>query len=317
MKDRDIKILEMYNDGYGSNEIAATVGCSVGTVYNALKRGNQETRSGYHGIKKDFVSEVIKRYNNNESIFSICNTLGTYQEKVKRILRENNVDVISYSKRNNPGFVENYFESIDTNDKAYWIGWLVTDGCISKTSISITLKSCDKYILEQFQRDLGLDGKIKPFNGKYTRLMFWSRKMVDDLSKYGIVENKTFTVDLPQINEVFVPALLRGCIDGDGGISYFEYGRRKDTELSFTGNEKCVKSFGKLVHDSIGMDEKSPTVNNSIFRVRWSSKYDIVKICDKLYENSNGHRLERKYDKYLKIRNLVYEDKWNIAPRRE
>ena len=56
------------------------------------------------------------------------------------------------------------------------------------------------------------------------------------------------------------------------------------------------------------MDEKSPTVNNSIFRVRWSSKYDIVKICDKLYENSNGHRLERKYDKYLKIRNLVYED---------
>lgn len=308
MKDRDIKILEMYNDGYGSNEIAAIVGCSVGTVYNALKRENQETRSGYHGIKKDFVNEVIKRYKNNESIFSICNTLGTYQEKVKRILRENNVDVISYSKRNNPGFVENYFESIDTNDKAYWLGWLITDGCINKTSISIALKSCDTYILEQFQRDLGLNGKIKPFSGKYSRLMFWSRKMVNDLAKYGIVENKTFTVDLPHINDEFVPALLRGCIDGDGGISYFEYNRRKDAELSFAGNEKCVRSFSKLIHNSIGMDEKPLTINNSIFRVRWSSKSDIVKICDKLYESSDEHRLERKYDNYLKIKSLVYEN---------
>lgn len=305
MKERDSKILEMYNDGYGSSEIAATLGCSVGTVYNALKRENQKTRSGFHGIKKDFVAEVIKRYKNNESVFSICNTLGTYQDKVKRILKENNVETISYSKRNNPGFNEDYFEKIDTDDKAYWLGWLITDGCISKTSISLTLKKCDEYILEQFQSDLGLDGKIKPFNGKYSRLMFWSRKMVEDLSKYGIVENKTFSVDLPELESNLIPSLLRGCVDGDGGISYLEYGRRKDSELSFTGNEKCVKSFNRLIHKSIGVDEKNLTANHSVFRVRWSSKNDIVRICNKLYENSDSHRLKRKFDKFLKIKSLL------------
>lgn len=301
MKERDYKILEMYNNGYSSNEIAEVIGCSVGTIYNVLKRLNQPTRNGYHGIKKDFVNEVITRYKNNESIFSICNTLGTYQEKVKKILKDNNIETISYSKRNNPDFKEDYFEKIDSHDKAYWLGWLITDGCVSKTSISLSIKACDKYILEQFQNDLGLVNKIKPFNGKYFRFMFWSKKMVDDLSKYGIIGNKTFTVDLPKINKEFVPSLLRGCIDGDGSISYLQYEKRKDSELSFTGNEMCVMSFSKLISETVGLKEKKITKNNSIFRVRWSSKKDIIQICEKIYKNSDNHRLSRKYDNYLKI----------------
>lgn len=305
MKNKDVKILEMYNDGYGSNEIAAILGCSVGTVYNALKRHNQPTRNGYHGIKSDLIKDVIERYKNNESVFSICNSLGLYQAKVNRILKENNVEIISYSKRNNPSFNERYFEHIDSNDKAYWLGWLITDGCITNTSISLTIKKEDDYILEQFQADLGLNGKIKPFNGKYSRFMFWSRNMVEDLAKYGIVENKTFTVSLPDINEEFIPSLLRGCIDGDGSISYLEYGRRKDAELSFTGNEECVNKFSRLLCESTGVGQKSVTSNQSIFRVRWSSKYDITKICDVLYSNSHNHRLHRKYDNYLKVKSLV------------
>ena len=307
MKERDLKISELYNNGYSPGEISKIVKCSTGTIYNALKRLKQETRNGFHGIKSNFVEEVIRRYKNNESIYSICNTLGTYQEKVKKILEDNNVEKISCSKRNNPNFKENYFEIIDTEDKAYWLGWLITDGCVSKTSISITLNSCDKYILEKFQNDLGLCEKIKPFNGKYCRLMFWSRKMVEDLSKYGIVENKTFSVDLPVIDEKLIPSLLRGCLDGDGSIGYLEYNKRFDTELSFCGNEKCVNSFNKLIHIITGIKEKSISKNNSIFRVRKKKKKDIVNICDKLYENSENYKLTRKYDKYLKIKEK-YED---------
>lgn len=305
MKERDLKIVEMYNDGYNPNEIAKIFVCSVGTVYNALKREKQCTRNGYHGIKKDLVNDVIKLYKNNESVFSICNKLGLYQDKVKRILHENNIKTISSAKRNNPNFNEDYFENIDSEDKAYWLGWLITDGCINDTSISITLKECDTYILEQFQSDLGLMNKIKQFNKKYSRLMFWSKKMIEDLAKYGIVPNKTFTIDLPKIREDLIPSLLRGCVDGDGSITYLTYSNRLTTELMFCGNRTSVESFNKLACQLIGIEEKNIVPNNSIFRVRWSSRKEIVDICNKLYENSEKHKLIRKYEKYIKIKKLI------------
>ena len=149
---------------------------------------------------KSFQEEVVERYNNGESINSISLSLNTYNAKVKRIIEEQNVNKISYSKRCNKKLIEDYFKKIDSDDKAYWLGWLITDGCVSKGNcISLTLKEDDKHILELLEKDLGLENKIKPFNKKYVRFSFCCKNMAEDLSVYGIVKNKTFTVNLPNI----------------------------------------------------------------------------------------------------------------------
>ena len=53
MKERDIKIGNLYKQGWKAEEIAAEVKCSIGTVYNALKRLNQKTRGGIPGTKEE------------------------------------------------------------------------------------------------------------------------------------------------------------------------------------------------------------------------------------------------------------------------
>lgn len=58
--------------------------------------------------------------------------------------------------------------------------------------------------------------------------------MKKDLEKYGIVPQKTYSVEMPQLDEIMMPHLIRGMIDGDGWISY------KSHQLGFCGNEKTV-----------------------------------------------------------------------------
>ena len=41
------KICEMYDYGYNTYDIAKECSCSIGTIYNTLKKYNKDTR-GYH-----------------------------------------------------------------------------------------------------------------------------------------------------------------------------------------------------------------------------------------------------------------------------
>lgn len=293
------KICEMYDYGYNTYDIAKECSCSIGTIYNTLKKYNKDTRGYHRGTLQSVKDEVIKRYKNNESIWSICNSMNLYQSKVNKIINECNIERISTSKRLNPNLNETYFENIDTTDKAYWLGWLITDGCISKgNTISISLQMRDKYILEQFENDLGLDNKIKVFNKKYCRFSFCCKKMVEDLSKYGIIKDKTFTVNIPDIDEKLLLHLLRGCFEGDGGISksFRKKGNKYEYELSFCGNYQCVNTFNNMISKITELIPKNIVKSNSIYRVRWSSHDEIIKILETLYKDSDKHRLNRKYD---------------------
>lgn len=302
------KICEMYDYGYSSHDIAKECNCSIGTIYNTLKKYNKETRGYSIGILQSVKDEVIERYKNNESIWSICNSMGLYQSKVNKIINECNIERISTSKRLNPDLNETYFENIDTPDKAYWLGWMITDGCISKGhTISMSLQMRDRYILEQLEKDLGIHNKIKLFNKEYYRFSFCCKKMTEDLFKYGIVRNKTFTVDIPYIDEKLLPHLLRGCFEGDGGISksFRKKQNKYEYELSFYGNYKCVSTFNNMISKITELKPKNIVKSNSIYRVRWSSHNEIIKILEILYKDSDEHRLNRKYNFINEIKEQI------------
>lgn len=297
MKERDKKVINLYQEGFQTKEISEECKCSIGTIYNILKRHNIKHRDYQVGILKSFENEVIERYQNGQSIYSISLSLNTYTSKIKKIIEKNKIKKISYSKRCNLNLKENYFEHIDSNEKAYWLGWMITDGCVSKGNcISLSIQNRDRYILEKLEKDLGLENKIKPFNKKYVRFSFCCKKMVEDLSKYGIVKNKTFTVNLPDIDEQFLPSLLRGCLDGDGGISrHFRKGKY-EYELSFSGNKQCVEKFNQKISCLTNLQEKNIVKNNNIWRVRWFSKKEILLILKKLYNIQDNRMLMRKFN---------------------
>ena len=59
-------------------------------------------------------------------------------------------------------FQENFFEIIDTQEKAYWLGFLFADGNVYKkrNSYYIKLSVCDKEVVERFKQDISAEYPI-------------------------------------------------------------------------------------------------------------------------------------------------------------
>lgn len=116
---------------------------------------------------------------------------------------------------------ENIFREINTKEKAYWLGFLYSDGNISKKGnrIGFCLSIKDKQILEKFCLFVGVcpSNIISYKNPKVIYLYVYSKIMKNDLIDNGIVPNKTKVNIFPKIEslELFL-AFMLGVYDGDG-----------------------------------------------------------------------------------------------------
>ena len=83
-------------------------------------------------FSKDEIKEIIKLYTEeNTALYKLEKKFHTSSTTLKRILEMNNIKLKSFreSKRLYP-FNESYFETIDSKDKAYFLGFLFADGCV-------------------------------------------------------------------------------------------------------------------------------------------------------------------------------------------
>lgn len=140
---------------------------------------------------------------------------------------------------------DNYFKNIDSQKKAYWLGWLITDGYVvsqlntkrqgvhTTNHIGLHLQKNDCSVLEEFRTELKATYPIstresriyKEKNGKTVNskesctFEFSSAKMIQDLAKYGIHQNKTYDVVFPkELDSKYYPGFIAGVISGDGCI---------------------------------------------------------------------------------------------------
>jgi len=164
-----------------------------------------------------------------------------------------------------------FFEQIDTEAKAYWLGFIAADGCIQddRTWV-IGLASADKAHLEKIREPLKTTSPVReyyretlikhPKRGDYIRKQFvirfqiTSRKMVADLVRLGITKRKTFTLEYPSFS--LVPKHLqhhfvRGYFDGDGCICS-TLDKRSDNLIwrfeIISSQQFCAKMWGTFLH---------------------------------------------------------------------
>lgn len=114
-------------------------------------------------------------------------------------------------------FDVNYFKSIDTPNKAYYLGWIITDGNIKGNQCRIRLQKDDADILEKFSTDIKSTYPIYfRDKDKNRELVLSHRDLIKDLEKYGCIENKTNKVIFPVIPKEFIWDFIKGIFDGDG-----------------------------------------------------------------------------------------------------
>lgn len=208
---------------------------------------------------------------------------------------------------------EDYFEKIDTEAKAYFLGYMVADGYVysirkntETDSMAICLNEKDIDILKYFQKELETDRpiKIQQQSNNYgdsiiSRLTVYSKKICSDLSKYGIVPNKTGNEVMPSIPNAFMKHFIRGFFDGDGTV----FISRNYITVGFTSNENFLKNLTEFIHNELGLDIKNiykESNTEKAYRLYYSRINEVDKIYNYLYNDATIY-LERKKNKFKEL----------------
>jgi hypothetical protein len=202
---------------------------------------------------------------------------------------------------------EDYFENIDTQSKAYILGFIYADGSVSEEhKLTITISVKDKDILNYIKNELCYTGylKFKPnSSNKYICLSIYSKKITDDLIKLGIIPNKTyFSKKIPNYGNFFKEFLL-GFFDGDGSIFKSKYKNRKDEYVvNFSCNLQVLTEIkNKLLDYNISSNNIRRRYKNNDIACMLDVKgsLNIEKFFNLFYVNNNSFHLHRKYDRFL------------------
>lgn len=181
----------------------------------AMKAAAEEFASGVP------IDEVMQRH--GVSYSSVYNALKRYDIKYK------------YTYGRTTFFNEDFFQTIDTEEKAYWLGFIFADGCISKSDsvvssenrITLALSVKDEQHLEAFAKAINMPTeKIRhvfpkhSYSGSEMLYLYCnSIKMANDLKTLGYSPHKASHVEMPDIHEDFIRHFIRGYFDGDGCVS--------------------------------------------------------------------------------------------------
>ena len=96
--------------------------------------------------------KIIDFYQKGNSQNKCAKLFNISQSQVGIILKRNTVTTRNISEGLRKFKVNNdYFEKIDTKDKAYFLGLLIADGNNEVVGFRLQLKESDKHILETFK----------------------------------------------------------------------------------------------------------------------------------------------------------------------
>lgn len=305
MIERDKKIIDLYlnHPEVSNKDIAQQFNVSISTISRIARINNLPRRTGQSGTRltQQQIKEIKKKYEQCCPLIQLQKEYNISYDRIKNITKD--CIQISSAKRLNPTLQEDYFENINSSDKAYWLGWIISDGAItnqphkSKYQLELTIQTKDEEILHLLEKDLKVKNKVYNICG-YSRFSLGCKKIINDLEKLGISQNKTFTVKIPNIDKKYYSALLRGLFDGDGGFtSYFRKNGQYCQELSFCGNKSVVEWIANTMFNAIPeLTKNKITKERSIYRIRWNGRKDIKLIQKYLYQNHNNHYLKRKHN---------------------
>ena len=252
-------------------------------------------------IKRFLVSCDFKLSNNCKNQYVVN------QHSLRENLKINNDKIICLScsrllkSRTNGNckykFDTNFFKKIDTQEKAYLLGWIASDGNIRKTQISIFINKKDEEILYKLKKIICNDLPITKRKDNNYGIVISSKQIVNDVCKLLKIDagKKCFSVSFPDIRDEFKISFLRGLWDGDGWVSKksaknFETGIRMNSIYMITYISNFLKEKINIKHGCY------KTIDGGmVIKFGYSNG---IKFLDALY-NDDFLFLKRKFNNYI------------------
>ena len=294
----------MYEELKSSRKVGKYFGVDHKTVTDFAKE------IGYDYKVRDEISEETKQYiidnYSKKSSTMLSDELGIKPSTIIGIWHRNGLS----GKGHRVYFIdETTLDCIDTEEKAYFLGFFSADGCVShnktkQDTITFSLHQQDSYILEKFYQLFKSDKKVL-INGKgYARFEISSDHICEQIYNLGFAPRKTYSNTFCLLEKHLMPHYLRGYFDGDGSVGEESILNKK--HLSISGYEKNMNKIGdfllkeKHISNSFGWDKRKQYTEHddrfgSLVFTNKLNKYCFLKY---IYEDANIY-LFRKYDRSM------------------
>jgi len=223
----------------------------------------------------------------------------------------------------------NYFEEIDSIPKAYFLGWMFTDGNIKGLdSARIQVQEKDRDVLDLFLEEInGTTKMIKYEKGKEQYPILWmnSRKLVSDLVSLGCIPRKTFVVKPPNIPKKFQKPFWRGCWEADGSLIISDQRKKRNgyrAIIAYNGTKEMCIGF----QNYMGWDTKIFPSNrgqkSKIKTQRTAKSISFVKKSlkefEKIYDDTDFFLKRKKnlFDFFLREREFYEKEQYYLVEGR-
>lgn len=312
--------VEMYNSGNTILAISKKLHRTEKTISTKLKERGVVVRNK-NFYTEELINTVRLRYENGESLTKICKELGIEYDKMSPHLKKIGVKIIN--RQNKTKFNENIFDVIDTEEKAYWLGFIYADGYLDSSPLKNNQKSYYSFGIGLQIQDWEHLLKFNEFMGHekinlYTYIKdpkrpscIWrvrNRHLWETLNSYGCTPQKSLTVKFPD-KKIFkdkklIKNFIHGYFDGDGDLSYNKNIRKTSEswvvpKLGFTGAKTFLEPLAKWLKKELGINYRwthDKRHSEFTWHLNYNKKESLI-LLNYFYKDAKIH-LNRKYKRY-------------------
>lgn len=272
---------------------------------------------------KEHELEFLKSNFGTMTNHEIAESLGRTENAVQ--LKANKIGLLLPVKYE---YEKDYFKVIDSEEKAYWLGFIYADGYVSihnngrNHEFGIELKASDDEHLKKFNRSINgnLELSYRTREHKFSKntsvvdicsIRIYSQRFVSHLIENGVVLNKTYVLDFPNfIPKELMRHFIRGYIDGDGYIRFSKRtsgnGYGYETRFGFTCySKKFTFGLKKYLENELNLETELVLYKDrNNFSVDTANQKQLLCIIEYLYKDSTIF-LDRKFETYKKLNHYL------------
>lgn len=296
--------IALYEQGHSLATVGEKLNINSKTVKRILVDSNIPLRGKSHHNQSNKFSEekeleIVEAYLEGMNTNEIAKEQGTYNTSIRRVLLRRGITLRTNSEAHRVVSLQDFTSREGSEDFDYFLGLLATDGCITGNRVVLDFSEENKELLHYWNEFLGNKCNItcsihKVFKVPQYRIAFRNQEICNYLGSFGIVPNKTLSLQLKYINW----DVLRGIIDGDGCISWSNNGTTVRVSITSGCREflEQIQAFYEKYGITSYLNESSRNIHPTYDLLVYNT-IDVLKIYENLYSNAHFF-LKRKKEKF-------------------
>lgn len=249
---------------------------------------------------------ILETFEKEKSTSKTAELLNIKRTSVQFVLKKYNKQLSVVNAHRKHSCDETYFNNINTEEKAYWLGFLYADGCIADTQknsskklqVDLAIKDIDHLI--KLKKSLCSTHPVSKHRTNvghdYVKFKVTSNDLCNALILQGCTPRKSLTLTFPKLTKSLTPHFIRGYFDGDGSVFVSKEKHWRSSVVSDVIHYRFIgtKAFLESVQDSIELGGNLQQVKqNKTYELAYKRNKKVECFYKYLYNNATIF-MERK-----------------------